>query len=1105
MYRVRIPTPRTRGPRLALAIFFALGTTAIGARGQESPAAAPALESSHLSFLSARNLGGAFMSGRIVEVAVDPTDASTWYVAAASGGVWKTENRGVTFTSIFDRYGSYSIGTVAVDPSNPATVWVGTGENNSQRSVGYGDGIYRSRDGGRSFTHMGLDASEHIARIVIDPRDSDRVIVAAQGPLWSAGGDRGIYLTEDGGETWTRTLEVDEHTGATDLVVDPRDPDVMYAATYQRARRVWTLIDGGPGSGVWKSTDGGLTWRTIESGIAGGDKGRIGLAIAPSRPDRLYAMVELPGGEGGFYATDNGGESWSRRSGHVSGSPQYYNEIYVDLHDPETIYSLDTFVQVSRDGGASFEQWGEANKHVDNHAWWQDPTDLDHILVGSDGGLYETFDGGRTFRFFPNLPLAQYYKVAAGPDAPFYRVYGGTQDNATHGVPSRTMNTHGIRPGDWFVTVFGDGFGPATDPENPDIVYSQWQNGGLVRYDHRSGEAVDIKPQESAAGPPLRWNWDSPVRISPHSSTRLYYGSQILFRSDDRGDSWTAVSPDLTRQLDRNALEIMGRIWSVDAVAKNASTSVYGNLTAVAESPLVEGLLYTGSDDGLVSVSEDGGANWRRVDGVPGVPELTYVNDLEASLHDPNTVYAAFNNHKMGDFAPYLFVSRDRGLTWTSMNGDLPDRGSTYTVVQDHVEPGLMFVGTEFGLYVTRDEGGHWEKLGAGIPTVAFRDLVIQRDANDLVGGSFGRGFWIVDDYSPLRAIDADALAAEAVIFPVAPALAYQEVTPLGVGDFYPGDAGKAFQGGDFHVEPNPAFGASFIYRLNMGLQTRRAERQDADDELRDAGEDTPYPSWEALRAEDREEDPAVVLTVRDADGQVVRRVTGPTSAGVHRVQWDLRYPGTTPVTAGTGSDGNGPMVAPGRFTVELARFHESAFTPLTEPVPFTVQAAGEHTLAMPDRTAILAFHRDAGELQRRVMGGAQALDGAMEQVAAMKNALMRDPAGTPELRAEARALELELMDANEVLNGDPTRPRRSEPALPGITGRLGTAVGGSLGTTYGPTTTHREQLEIARSGWAALQPELERLVEQAVPAFATRLEALGIRWTPGMGVPGGG
>ena len=1076
---------------LTLAVFLAPPPAPLAAQ-QVRP---DTLKSADVSALTFRNLGGAFMSGRIVEVAVDPTDRSTWYVAAASGGVWKTTNSGVTWQPIFERYGSYSIGTVAIDPNDPATVWVGTGENNSQRSVGYGDGIYRSRDGGASFEKMGLDSSEHIARILIDPRDSDRVFVAAQGPLWRDGGERGVYRTTDGGKTWQRVLEIDEHTGASDLLMDPRNPDVLYASSYQRRRHVWTLIDGGPGSGVWKSTDGGDTWRKIESGLPAGDKGRIGLALAPSRPDVLYAIIELPGGRGGFFRSANGGETWERRSDHVSGSPQYYNEIVVDLDDPDLVYSLDTYTMVSEDGGRTFTRLGEDAKHIDNHALWIDPDDGRHLLEGTDGGLYETWDRGRTWQFFTNLPLAQYYKVAVSRGEPFWHVYGGTQDNATHGVPNRTANTHGVRSSDWFTTVFGDGFGPAVDPSNPDIVYSQWQHGGLVRFDRKSGEAVDIKPQEGADGPPLKWNWDSPILISPHDPARLYFGSQILFRSDDRGDSWTQVSPDLTRGLDRNRLPVMGRIWSVEAVAKNASTSIYGNMTAVSESPLVEGLLYAGTDDGMVQVSEDGGAGWRAIPTLPGVPERTYVNDLEASLHDPNTVYAAFNNHKMGDFRPYLLVSRDRGRNWRSIAGNLPARGSVYTMVQDDEVPGLLFAGTEFGIFVTRDEGSSWTKMGGGLPTIAIRDLVIQRDEHALVAASFGRGFWILDDYSPLRTVGTIA-DAEAHIFPVSAAKQYALVTPLGVTE-------KAFQGGDFHIDANPAFGAAFTYSLKQGLETQRAARQAEDKRLARDGKDNPYPTWEQLRAEDREEEPAIVLTVRNVNGDVVRRITGPVSSGVHRVTWDLLYPGTTPVTATTNDDGQGPAAAPGRYTVELARRVNGEFETLTQRVPFDVEPLGVHTLPVPDRTATLAFYERAGELQRRVMGMNAAAAAAMQSIQAMKNAAVRDPAGTTELRDAARALELRLTDLQQILTGDPTRARRQEAAMPGVIGRIQTAMGG-MGSTHGPTGTHRQQLDIAERQFNGAAPDFRRVLDDEIPALQARFDAAGIRWTPGRRAPGG-
>jgi photosystem II stability/assembly factor-like uncharacterized protein len=1053
----------------------------------------PELTSSLVSDLTMRNIGSALMSGRILEVVVDPVRESTWYIAVASGGVWKTDNAGVTWRPIFDNYGSYSIGTVAVDPNDRFTVWVGTGENNSQRSVGYGDGIYKSIDGGSSFEKVGLESSEHIARILVDPRDSDRVFVASQGPLWSSGGDRGVFRTEDGGGTWDNVLAIDENTGVSDLVVDPRNPDVMYASAYQRRRHVWTLIDGGPESGVWKTEDGGDTWREINKGLPSGDKGRIGLAISPSHPDILYAIIELADG-GGTWASTNGGENWARRGDYVSGSPQYYNEIYVDLNDPDRIYSLDTYMMVSEDGGRSFQRLGEEDKHVDNHALWIDPGNTDHLLIGSDGGLYETWDRGRTYRYFTNLPLSQYYRVAVSNDEPFYFVYGGTQDNATHGGPSRTTNTHGIRNSDWFVTVFGDGFGPAIDPEEPNIVYSQWQHGGLIRFDRANGEQLDIKPREAADGPPLRWNWDSPLLISPHDNERLYFGAQMLFRSDDRGHSWTAVSGDLTRQMDRNELEVMGRVWSVDAVAKNRSTSVYGNLVSVSESPLVEGLIYTGADDGLMNVTADGGENWTALDPVEGVPELTYVNDIEASLHDADVVYAAFNNHKMGDFAPYLFKSADRGQSWASIASDLPERGTVYTVVQDHVNPSLLFAGTEFGIFFTVDEGGSWTEITGGMPTVGVRDLVIQRRESDLVAASFGRGFYVLDDYSPLRTVKA-VMQEDAHLFPVKTALAYHEDTPLGVPN-------KAFQGADFYTAPNPAFGATFTYYLADGLKSRQDARQAAEKELASEGEDTPYPSWEELKAEDREEEPAIVLTVRTEGGDVVRRLTGPEGEGVHRVSWDLLYPGYTNVSASTGSDGNGPMAVPGTYTVEVAKWVDGSMEALAGPVSFQVEALGIATLPQGDATATLAFQQQVGGLQRAVMGTNAAMSEAMQGVRAMKNAIERAPERTDALRAEARDLEVRLMDLQEVIQGDLTLPRRNEPGMPGIMSRIQTVVGGTWSTSSAPTATHREQYGIASDGFSAVVEDIRQLVDVDVPALESRLEAMGIRWTTGRGVP---
>ncbi|MFH1843044.1 MAG: glycosyl hydrolase, partial [bacterium] len=804
------------------------------------------LKSGTFSGLEFRGIGPALTSGRIGDFAVHPTRKHVYYVAVCSGGVWKTENAGSTWEPIFDGEGSYSIGCVTVDQQNPLNVWVGTGENNSQRSVAYGDGLYRSSDGGQSFEKVGLEESEHIGKILVDPRDSDIVWVAAQGPLWRAGGDRGLYRTLDGGANWELSLEISENTGVSDIVMDPRDPDVLYASAYQRRRHTWTLIDGGPESAIYKTTDGGTTWNKLTNGLPDGDLGRIGLAIAPMKPDVLYAIVEAVGDKGGFFRSTDAGGNWSKMNDYLSSSPQYYQEIVADPVDPNRVYSLDTFTRITEDGGNSFERLGLGYRHVDDHAMWIDPDDTDHMLIGGDGGIYESWNRGEQWEFKANLPVTQFYKLCTDNDFPFYNIYGGTQDNNTIGGPSRTTSLSGIVNSDWYITLGGDGFEPQVDPENPDIVYSQYQYGGLARYDRQSGEQIYIQPQPEPGDEPLKWNWSSPLLISPHANTRLYYACQKIFRSDDQGNSWTPISGDLTRRLDRNRLEVMGQVWGIDTVAKNRSTSFFGNIVSLAESPLQAGLLYAGTDDGLIQVSEDGGESWTGYETFKGVPDMAYVSYLTASLHDAGTVYAAFDNHKQGDFAPYVLKSTDRGKSWRSIAGDLPARGHAHAVVQDHVLPDLLFVGTEFGVFFTLDGGEKWLQLKAGIPTVACRDLEIQRRENDLVVATFGRGFYVLDDYTPLRGLEGGLTEAdleqEAILFPVKQTWMYMPSSPIGGRD-------KGSQGDAFYNAPNPPYGAVFTYYLGEGLQSLEEQRQEREKELREAKKPVYYPDWDDLRA----------------------------------------------------------------------------------------------------------------------------------------------------------------------------------------------------------------------------------------------------------------
>ena len=1068
------------------------------AKAPDEPAQSARLSADNLRGLTFREIGPAIASGRISDIAVDPGDRRRWIVAVASGGVWITTNAGTTWKPVFDDQGSYSIGCVTIDPNDPFRVWVGTGENNSQRSVGYGDGVYRSDDGGYTWTRVGLDKSEHIGKIVVDPRDSKIVFVAAQGPLWNGGGERGLYKSPDAGKTWRRVLEIDEHTGVNDVVYDPRNPDRMLATSYQRERRQWGMVHGGAGSGMWRSTDAGETWTRVTAGLPSGDLGRIGLAVSPADPDVVYAIVEAAADGSGLYRSVNGGVSWEKRGPYVSGAPMYYNEIVADPVDVRRLYAMDTWMHVSEDGGASFRKLGETWKHVDNHALWIDPKDPEYLLAGCDGGVYESFDRGATWNFHANLPVTQFYKVTVDDGAPFYHVYGGTQDNATLGGPARTNSRNGITNADWFVTVFGDGFKTQVDPRDPNLVYSQYQYGGLVRFDRRSGELIDIQPQSGPADKPDRWHWSSPLIVSPHMHTRLYYASQRVYRSDDRGDSWRPVSPDLSKGIDRNRLEIMGKVWSVDAIAKNASTSFYGSVVSLAESPVVEGLLFAGTDDGSVHVTEDGGATWRRVDLPSGVPEGSYVTSIVASWHDAGVAYATFDNHKAGDFKPYILRSADRGRTWKSIAADLPERGQVNVVAQDHVDPRLLFAGTEFGAFVSTDDGGRWIQLRGGLPVIAVHDIAIQKRENDLVLGTFGRGFFVLDDYAALRGMTEERLAADAALFPVKDALAYVERAQLGL-------PGKAMQGDSFFVAPNPPFGAVFTYWLKEPILSRKEQRRKQDKENVDRDEPVAYPSWEDLRAEDREEEPTVVLTVSDSAGDVVRRVEGPATAGIHRVAWDLRYPPADPVQLDRQPTSDpfddepaGPMAVPGTYTVTLGKRVDGVASPLAEARTFRVVPLGLGTLAATDLDAVLAFQQDTARVQRASLGAQRAAAEADVRLQHLIAAIDATPAADAALGRDARALRTRLADLRLELDGDPTVASRNEPTAPSIVDRVQRVVYGQWSSTASPTATQRENVRIASEQLSALLPRLRSLIENDLPAVEERAESAGAPWTPG-------
>jgi photosystem II stability/assembly factor-like uncharacterized protein len=834
---------------------------------EEKPAAKAA--EAKLGALEWRTLGPANAPGRIGDIAVNPRNRNIWYVVASSGNLWKTTNRGLTWKPIFDNYGSYSIGCVTLDPANPDVVWLGTGENQSQRSVGFGDGVYKSTDGGETWTNVGLRTSEHIARILVDPRNSNVVYVASQGPLWAPGGERGLYKTTDGGKTWKPILQISENTGVTEAVFDPQNPDVIYAASYQRRRNVGVLIGGGPESRIYKSEDGGASWSKLTQGLPTNNLGRVALAVSPQKNEVVYALFNTSKkSENGFYRSADGGQTWTfQKEFHVL-DWQYFGKLYPDPRVFDRVYIMDINVQVTNNGGKTIESTGW-RVHSDNHALAFDPSDPQHIIVGNDGGLYETYDGGRTFNHFNNMSTMQFYRVAVDNAVPFYNVLGGAQDNGTVGGPSRALSRAGIRTSEWLTLGGGDGFQARVDPVDTNIFYSQSQNGVLSRGDKRTGASQSIRPGGGkggggggkGGGKEVRWNWDSPLIISPHAPTRLYFAGSKLYKSDDRGDNWSAISPDLTRNLDPMKIPVMGKLWGDDAVSRNTYTTSLSVCSALSESPREAGLLYFGTDDGLVQVSEDDGKNWRKSDTFPDVPDQSHVSSLCASHHDVDTVYLSLHNYLRGDFKPYVLKSIDRGKTWTSITNNLPERGPVWSLEEDHVNKDLLFAGTEFGLFCSVDGGKSWLPLKNGMPTVSARDVAIQRRENDLVIGTFGRGFYVLDDYTPLRHMTADNLAKSAVLFPPRKTYRYYE------------DALSRTLPGNF-ATPNPPYGAYLSYHIGDLAEATKGKAA------------------------------KLVLSISNDAGKLISVLSDcPSTPGLHRVVWDLRS-GNTSLAKGGGKGG---------------------------------------------------------------------------------------------------------------------------------------------------------------------------------------------------------
>ncbi len=1041
--------------------------------------------------LKFRSIGPAYSSGRIADIAVNPKDHSEYYVGVASGNLWKTTNNGITFKPVFEKYGSYSIGALAIDPANPNIIWAGTGENNHQRALGYGDGVYKSLDGGKSWKNMGLKDSRQIGKILINPLNSNIVYVAAEGSAWGPGGDRGLYKTTDGGKTWKKVLTVSEDTGINDMVLDPSNPNVIIASSEQRRRHVHTKIGGGPESTIYKTTDAGDNWRKINKGLPGVHIGGIGLAISPVNPMVVYAIFEAADKMGGFFRSTDQGESWNKMSSHSS-SGQYYSRIFCDPKDVDKVFSVETRTQYTEDGGKTFKRLGLKNRHVDDHALWINPDDTRNLIIGGDGGVYVTYDSGAAWFHVSNLPVIQFYRVFVDNSKPFYYVYGGTQDNNSMGGPNRNISRGGVTKGEWFVTNGGDGFWSAVDPVDPNIVYAESQYGVMVRYDRKSGERRYIRPVPRKGEKTYKWNWNTPLIISNHSHTRLYCAANKVFRSDDRGDSWTVISDDLTTKTDRNTWKVMGKYWGIDSVAKDVSTSQFGTIISLDESTLDENLLIAGTDDGVIQITTDGGKNWKMYSSFPEVPKYTYISDLMASRYDKNTIYATFDNRKRDDFKPYVLVSNDLGKTWRSISSDLPKSGTVHTIAQDHKKKDLMFAGTEFGVFFTIDSGKKWTQLKSGLPTISVRDIMIQRDMNDLALATFGRGFYILDDYSPLRELNTSLLKKEAHIFAIRDSLQYIQTGP------------KYGQGAtDYHAK-NPEYGATFTYFLKDSYKTKKSLRKKEEGKLFKKGEKIYIPTWDEMREEGMELSPYLVFSISDSDGNIVKKFYRKGGKGINRVNWDLSMNFNDPVKLKKkfnplAKQEDGFPAMPGKYNLTISKVIEGNETKIAGPVEFTTKTLNNATLPAKDRAELDKFLKKITEMSRVIQGNLNAVDDMKEKIGLIRQTLHSVPSASGKIVKDAAKIERELDDIIFKFRGHRPKASREEipPSNTTITSRFYSVLYAQFATTAAPSGAQLSSMEILTEEMKPVINDL-RKIDLKIKGLEKELEKMNAPWTSG-------
>ena len=1059
-------------------------------------------EETALKNLKWRSIGPANMGGRIDDVAVVEGNPSTFYIGAATGGVWKTTNAGTTFHPLFDEQGSTSIGDICIAPSDANILWVGTGEPNNRQSSSWGDGVYRSFDGGKTWQNMGLRDTKHIARVLIDPRNPSIVYVGALGRLWGPNRERGVYKTTDAGKTWAQSLFINEDTGVTDIAMDPQSPGTLYAAAYQRRRTPWGFNGGGPGSAIYKTVDGGASWTKLTKDLPEGITGRIGIDIYRADPSIVYAIIENAR-NGGVFRSEDRGATWKKMSD-LNSRPMYYSKVRIDPNNDQRIWQLAANMYTSDDGGKTWVNNVVTRIHGDYHGLWINPANSNHMIAGSDGGIHQSYDRGRSWDYMNTIPLGQFYEISLDNQKP-YMVYGGLQDNGSWAGPSGTLNQDGITNDEWFRIGGGDGFYSVVDVSDPTVIYVESQDGNIARLELKTTERRNIRPEPPAGEGPYRFDWNSPIVVSPHNNRTIYFGGNRVFRSTDRGDTWTR-SEDLSKNQDRDKFPIMGVLPDRNMLSRHDGVQTFGQVVTLAESTMKEGLLYAGTDDGNLQVSRDSGKTWKNITAkVAGVPKNTYVSRVVPSRFTEGTVYATFDGHRGDDYNTYVYVSTDFGESWKSLKNDLPE-AVTCRVIREHPRnQNLLFLGTEFGAFASLDRGAHWTRLKGNLPLVRVDDIQIHPRDNDLVLGTHGRSIWVLDNITALEKMSDAVMSSDIAVFDAPAAVAFRIYNR------------KGNTGHKWFSMPNPPYGAMIDYYLRTAPQGN------------------------------------VRITITDKSGKTIREMTGPAEAGVNRVEWDLRLPSAAqaggggggggrgggggggrgpgggggggqqaaearPATPGAqaaaaqagagggggggfGGGGRGPRVPPGEYTVKVAAGgKESSAT-------IRVQEDPRIQISDVDRAKWSDAVMKAYELQRSAAAAQRAVQNLRTQITALQDSLRRTPNVSKEVNDAAKAVSDQIDDVQRKIVPTFDQSGSAGPPLPGtprpVLQRIGQLFNGLDSYTAAPTADQMAKLVDLSTELKSLVTQVNKVIDEAVPSLNKQIRDSGVSFVnPGQRVP---